>query len=512
MGGYPTGSYLELYTSYFGWIWYGRFYEVVTALGLHLLPLLVILVRNSWEPMNNPNDKAAAVLSVNRTFLDLLAALLVMTLAFAPAITMNGSQFHYTNAEGRTVSAADSGSAYGPGGGGFGAVEQPVRVPLLWYLGVQVANGINRMAAAVTPDTPDLQRLSRELAALNIADPRLRAETNDFYSQCFRPARARYQRLRPDTPAIRALLEAYGTDDTEWIGSHILLETPGYYRACPGALESCDGPGERARQPVAGFEAVNAGSVYEGRPDCDQWWGDGGSGLKGRLLAEGGADFDWSVWNRLAQRAGLTDRVKAEDAAIRHMLFNAPPNYIDRQARGDESGWFEHLLDFGLKDALAIVGTALAAGTYALVMDILIDVLPMVQAVLLFGLYAVMLFAIVISGYSPTTVINLGFAVFTVLFWSTLWHLAYWLHNNLLAAMYQSENGLEAFLRSGVVGHHNDWALGMVTGLFLVGVTYLWVWVMNLARVSALKGAQGMTDQLSEGGRSAAKEGLGTLR
>ena len=55
-------------------------------------------------------------------------------------------------------------------------------------------------------------------------------------------------------------------------------------------------------------------------------------------------------------------------------------------------------------------------------------------------------------------------------------------------------------------------ALGMVTGLFLAGVTYLWVWVMNLARVSALKGAERMSEQMADGGKASADEGIRSIR
>ncbi len=54
-------------------------------------------------------------------------------------------------------------------------------------------------------------------------------EVSDFFSQWCIPARSWYQAARPATPAIGALLTAYGPDDPDWMGFHVYLGTPGYY-------------------------------------------------------------------------------------------------------------------------------------------------------------------------------------------------------------------------------------------------------------------------------------------
>lgn len=62
-----------------------------------------------------------------------------------------------------------------------------------------------------------------------IADPRLRQEASDFFSQCYIPVRSKYQAERPATAAVNALLATYGSDDPDWMGSHVYRDTPGYY-------------------------------------------------------------------------------------------------------------------------------------------------------------------------------------------------------------------------------------------------------------------------------------------
>ena len=61
-----------------------------------------------------------------------------------------------------------------------------------------------------------------------MADPRLRQEVSDFFSQCYIPARSKYQAERPNTAAISGLLATYGSDDPDWVGSHVYRDTPCY--------------------------------------------------------------------------------------------------------------------------------------------------------------------------------------------------------------------------------------------------------------------------------------------
>ena len=48
----------------------------------------------------------------------------------------------------------------------------------------------------------------------------MRAEASQFYNDCFVPARSKYLRDKPTSAAITALLNEYGADDPDWMGSH----------------------------------------------------------------------------------------------------------------------------------------------------------------------------------------------------------------------------------------------------------------------------------------------------
>ena len=102
------------------------------------------------------------------------------------------------------------------------------------------------------------------------------AEVNDFFSQCYVPARSKYQAQRPDMPAITAILGTYGADDPDWMGSHVYCDTAGYYDTL------------RPTSPIIGW-TYNAARDTEydptsppawGKPYCKQWWEDGAIGLR----------------------------------------------------------------------------------------------------------------------------------------------------------------------------------------------------------------------------------------
>ena len=75
------------------------------------------------------------------------------------------------------------------------------------------------------PTSSDLRTYEQQARLASIADPRLRQETSDFFSECYVPARSKYQAERPAMPAVTAILATYGEDDPDWIGSHVYRDT-----------------------------------------------------------------------------------------------------------------------------------------------------------------------------------------------------------------------------------------------------------------------------------------------
>ena len=78
-------SYLELFTTLFGWTFYGVLWDVLVATGIVYLPFLGILIDNWREPAEGGQFGTVTGLSLRRMEIDLFIALLVVVLAGQPA-------------------------------------------------------------------------------------------------------------------------------------------------------------------------------------------------------------------------------------------------------------------------------------------------------------------------------------------------------------------------------------------------------------------------------------------
>ena len=68
------------------------------------------------------------------------------------------------------------------------------------------------------PAANDLRTFEQQARLATIEDPRLRQEASDFFSECYVPARSKYQAERLATTAVTATLSTYGEDDPDWMG------------------------------------------------------------------------------------------------------------------------------------------------------------------------------------------------------------------------------------------------------------------------------------------------------
>ena len=78
-------SYLELFTTLFGWTFYGILWDVLVGTGIVFLPFLGILIDNWREPAQGGEFGTVTGLSLRRMELELFIALLVVVLSGQPA-------------------------------------------------------------------------------------------------------------------------------------------------------------------------------------------------------------------------------------------------------------------------------------------------------------------------------------------------------------------------------------------------------------------------------------------
>ena len=503
-------SYLELFTTLFGWTFYGILWDVLVGTGIVFLPFLGILIDNWREPAQGGEFGTVTGLSLRRMELELFIALLVVVLAGQPAALtpLNAASLNYTppptliDPTPPTATVAAPQSTYGSTG--FTGSPATVNIPVWWYAVLSMTSGFNHAVVEGLPSAADMRTYEQQARLATIADPRLRQEVSDFFSQCYIPARSNYQAERPSTAAVNALLTTYGPDDPDWMGSHVYRDTPGYYDTL------------RATTQVSGW-AYNAARDTEydpaapptwGRPYCKQWWEDASIGLREKMINEADATSAGFSGLVVAIAPALASE-QQNDAVARTVLANAPPSWSNNDLVAHNSGstGLLNTVENVAKGGLASGGVVAASALFSVTMTAVLQALPMVQAVLLLGIYALLPMIVVLSRYSISMMVIGAMAIFTVKFWSVLWYLALWVDQNLILSMYPDVNVfLQMFANPG---EHDikRMLLNMITTSLYLGLPLLWSGMMAWAGVKIGRSIESATSPLKAPAQEAGNQG-----
>ncbi|MGH8644485.1 MAG: conjugal transfer protein TraG N-terminal domain-containing protein [Gammaproteobacteria bacterium] len=517
-------SYFELFLALFGWQQYNHLWEILTGTGLAYLPFLFILLLNIIGPITSQETRDAATTSVRRMEVDLLIAFSVVVLAAAPAIDLNASVLSYKKPC-DTLSGPAGTVTPGNTGTTFDAVfseviATPTQVPVWWWGIMAISSGINREGIAGIGCAADLSGFQLKMASTRITDPALVQELALFIRYCYRPAHSKFLR---DKPGVAALQEEFGANDTEWVGSHILLEIPGYY----------DNPAFRPREPIRGWPYESARDTEYpqplapdldpeniGRPLCNDWWEHPERGLRQKMLGVIepevlGAGLSFS--SEFVIFEGTLTQEQVEEALIKEMVTSTRIS-VPEGSEIIPSLNQEGSLD--LSRPFAFGGLQWERLSFAPMLYVVRAALPIFQALILSGLYALLPFALLAARYNLQGLLLLSVAIFTVKFWTYLWHLAKWLETNLIVALYP--DGLSFFEATWEwVGTNllaTDHAIKRLILNFALGLMYIvlpmiFSFLMGAVGVGAVLGLTAIVTALRQpvqaGGRQAADTAKG---
>jgi hypothetical protein len=140
-------------------------------------------------------------------------------------------------------------------------------------------------------------------------------------------------------------------------------------------------------------------------------------------------------------------------------------------------------------------------------MTAVLQALPMVQAIMLLGVYALLPLVVVLSRYSISMMVVGGMAIFTIKFWTVLWYLAMWVDQNLILSMYPDVNVfLQIFANPG---EHDAkrMLLNMITTSLYLGLPLLWSGMMAWAGVQVGRSISNATAPIARVGENAGQQG-----
>ena len=471
-----TTDYLEYYLTLVGWIVHNGIWAVLVSSGVFALPFVAIIIQEWLKARAEGADEGnKGVLSSMRIENRVWVAIVVVMFAGIPFIDVDLSMIRFDTSR----SAQCQVNMPQPSDTGWSQSfttlnNQSAKVPVWWAFMHTVSRALTGASIAAIPCGTDLRQMRIEVDATRIDDPVLAQEVADFTHDCYGPARAKLFMNRP------ALDEAQMHDVT-WIGSRFFLDSAGYYDTYRANTPRDGWPYDSNRD--AGLAQMPSGAGY---PTCRQWWSDGGTGLRARLLGQ----VDPGLLTRLAGWAGFMSRTEVDDSVIRAIASPRQQKLNQGAVYADYGGEIEKTLPNIVTRAAGDVGLAVGSLGFFPAMDVVRQALPMVLSLLKMALVICIPLVLVIGTYDLKTVITVSvvqFALFFVDFW---FQLARWIDSTILDALYGSGWGWNRPHSNfdPIMGLNN--AFGDMLLNFVMATTFLvlptfWVAALGWAGVKA---------------------------
>jgi hypothetical protein len=421
-------SFPELYTTLMGWHLYDQLWDLITQTGLAFLPFLGMLLKNIAEPYASQETKDAASTSLRRMELNTLGMLSLIFFVVSPILQLTPSVLSYTpvcqlQGQHDTYHPGDTNTTWDKA---FSIPTEEVKVPLWWAAVISVSEGFASAANTMVSCVPDLRKMVTQVNTAQITDPTLKQELQQFETNCYIPARTQYlQDSHINSDNINNINEQrkkYGDDDTEWFGSHGFQNT--YYQNL------------KAQDQVKGFaynqnDDINADIHKDnppayGNPNCNDWWNDADHGLKTRLYSALPKTFS----DEFQDFFKTDDKSILKDNVIKKIITNADTGYQPATDTGN---------NYIYSHVVTAIGSEISQlSTYPKIYAALqaSPIIQIIQALILLMIYTFLPFALVFTSYRLSAFITGGIIIFSVIFWSFIWHLVSFADTTLMQALY----------------------------------------------------------------------------
>ncbi|MBA5201388.1 conjugal transfer protein TraG N-terminal domain-containing protein [Pectobacterium aroidearum] len=471
-----TTDYLEYYLTLVSWVVHNGIWAVLVSSGVFVLPFVAIIIDEWLRSRTEGADEGnKGVLSSMRIENRVWVAIVVVMFAGIPFIDVDLSTIRYDQAR----SAQCQISVPQPEDTGWSQSfstlnNQSAKVPVWWAFMHALSRAITGASVAAIPCGTDLRQMRMEINTTRIDDPVLAQEVADFTHDCYGPARAKLFMSRPD-------LDEAQMHDVTWIGSTYFVSTKGFYDTYRAKTPREGWAYDSTRD--AGLAQVPSGAGY---PSCRQWWSDGGSGLRARLLAQ----VDPSLLSRIANWAGFISRAEVDDSVIRALASPRQQKLNQGSVYTDYGGQIDKTLPNIVTRAAGDIGMTIGGIAAFPALDVVRQALPMVLALLKMALVICIPLVLLVGTYDLKTVVTLSivqFALFFVDFW---FQLARWIDSTILDALYgwgwgwnRPHNNVDPLM--GMNNTFGDMLLNFVMGsMFLVLPTF-WIAALGWAGVKA---------------------------
>ena len=489
MVNFTVDSYFEYFMTLLGWILSNAMWELITQTGLVFLPFLgyvISLFLKAREQGADEGNKGELFFIWLEQKVYVAILVIVFTCIPVFGMSLNTLQFDVERAKecGHTIVK--------PSETPLATISteldgRTAEMPLWWGLIHTVSKGLVHGAIASIPCKPDLRQIRFDVQHTRIHNPVLRQEVLDFVEECYAPSRAKIRRQQLHLDEVQSR-------DLDWIGSKLMVNTPGLYDSfraqSPRKLWAYD-PARDAGLPNNGTG---------GYPNCKQWWADTDVGLRHRLLQQVDPQL-------MTQIAGIfQSNAEYEDAVIRSVVR---PENIEVSS-GRVYGGYGGSADFSLANAATrLTGTAgnLVAGIGLFpAFDAMRQSLPMVQAFVIMAIIICLPIVTVMSSYDLKVLMLLTFVLLGAYALSFWWELARWIDSYLFDALYNSDT----HSRWNIMGLQNttdDLIIEIVSATMFLLLPTIWMGAMGWAGVNVGMALASISSKGSAEAKSAGQKG-----
>ncbi len=233
-----VGSYLELYTTLFGAKAGEDFFTLFWAIGFYKIGFVMVAVFTLIDAFKKGGAEGGWYF-IRTIAVRMLALFVVMLIFVWPSMKLDMRNIEYdppstfaTAAEGGgdPVTIYDATTTYGQSG--FKPDQYDVKVSIAQRLAMAFGHGINRATTKLLASQTSMRLLDEGLSTMKIEDPALKQELVEFNQECYIPAINKWKtfwRERGKPVELKNLETLWKQTDLTYIGSRVLMETPGLY-------------------------------------------------------------------------------------------------------------------------------------------------------------------------------------------------------------------------------------------------------------------------------------------
>ena len=462
----------QIYAYLVGWWQYDLMWNIVRDTGLFYIPFAIIFSKCVIEPFMSQETRSAATTAVKRIAVSMISLIIMIPLFYVPAWKLNVNSIKFEKGgnsyvAGKTDTTFDDKIDLSTFGGG-------VYMPIMWQAALSVFNGITALGYNSFQNGKfDARQATKDLMYTAIQDPKLKKEIQDFIDECYIPAYADYMNNKyPQSQAasIQNLYEKSGKEsDISWIGSKVLTQ---YFY-----------PNYQAKQPVPGFPFETQRDAVQGQVDnhskwgqpyCSEWWLTSSNNLHTRLwdslVEQTGSQIFWDLRSQYHYLWG-DDWATLQDKVIQV--------YLQKNTQTN-SGWAVDQGYYSENDnrsgSSSSIGTSMSKvglvvdynTTYSAYITTLINMLPLIQAMLLAILFALIPIGMVLSMFSWRYVITALTMTFFLIFLTYIWRFVSYFDTFLIVSLYESPKTGAEGIRATLINYFSD---SLSPAMILVDIT-----------------------------------------